>query len=268
MKSLERIFHYQHHSVRTLDLQGEPWFVAADVCAILGLDASLAVNGRKRECEDSGGLDDDEKGTAIVSTPGGKQKMLIVSEPGLYALVLKSRRPEARAFRRWITHEVIPDLRRTGIYQLPEAQVQTHKRLLFSRQDLLNLAIDAESECEELRGTVAELLPKAVFYDRVADTRSTFSLGETAKMLQIPNFGRNNLIKFLREEGILMADNVAMQRYVNRGYFRVVQADYLAPDGTLRVKAVTRVYEKGVAYIRHRLDAYLMSYMERQHSRI
>ena len=132
----------------------------------------------------------------------------------------------------------------------------------------MNLAIDAESECEELRGTVAELLPKAVFYDRVADTRSTFSLGETAKMLQIPNFGRNNLIKFLREEGILMADNVAMQRYVNRGYFRVVQADYLAPDGTLRVKAVTRVYEKGIAYIRHRLDAYLMSYMERQNSRI
>ena len=65
-KSLERIFHYQHHSVRTLDLQGEPWFVAADVCAILGLDASLAVNGRKRECEDSGGLDDDEKGGQIV----------------------------------------------------------------------------------------------------------------------------------------------------------------------------------------------------------
>ena len=130
------------------------------------------------------------------------------------------------------------------------------------------IAIDAENECEELRGTVAELLPKAEFYDRVADTRSTFSLGETAKMLQIPNFGRNNLIKFLREEGILMADNVAMQRYVNRGYFRVVQADYLAPDGTLRVKAVTRVYEKGIAYIRHRLDAYLMSYMERQNSRI
>ena len=207
MKSLERIFHYQHHSVRTLDLQGEPWFVAADVCAILGLDASLAVNGRKRECEDSGGLDDDEKGTAIVSTPGGKQKMLIVSEPGLYALVLKSRRSEARAFRRWITHEVIPAIRATGMFRSKNAGMQ------FSRQDLLNLAIDAENECEELRGVVAELLPKAEFYDQVADTRSTFSLGETAKMLRIPNFGRNNLIKFLREEGILMADNVAMQRY-------------------------------------------------------
>ena len=86
------------------------------------------------------------------------------------------------------------------------------------------------------------------FYDRVADTTYSFSLGETAKMLEIPSFGRNNLIKFLREEGILMADNVAKQRYVDRGYFRIVQTDYNVPDGTPRVKAVTRVYEKGGLY--------------------
>ena len=110
------------------------------------------------------------------------------------------------------------------------------------------------------------MLPKVEFYDRVADATDSFSLGETAKMLEIPGFGRNNLIRFLRSQGVLMADNVAKQRYIERGYFRVVQRDYCAPDGTLRVKAVTRVYEKGVDYIRHLLEDHLMQYMERRNA--
>ena len=266
MKAMTKIFHYQHHSVRTLDLQGELWFVAADVCNILGLDASLAVNGRLREGRGSGGLDADEKGTAIVSTPGGPQEMLIVSEAGFYSLILKSRRSEARAFRRWVTHEVIPALRRTGGYEVAADQVRPGQLLRFSRRDLLNLALDAENECQQLRGQVARLAPKAEFFDRVAATDASFSLAEVAKMLDVPGLGRNNLIKFLRAEGILMADNVAKQRYVNRGYFHIVQADYFAPDGTPRVKAVTRVKEKGMDYIRRRLDAFLLCYMERRNA--
>ena len=131
--------------------------------------------------------------------------------------------------------------------------------LQFFRRDLLNLAIEAEAECEELR-------PKAAFFDRVADSSDSFSLAETAKMLETEGYGRNNLIKFLRREGILMASNVAKQRYIDRGYFHIVQSEYLAPDGTPRVKVVTRVYEKGVNFIRHRLDNFLLQYMERQNS--
>ena len=86
------------------------------------------------------------------------------------------------------------------------------------------------------------------------------------RMLETEGYGRNNLIKFLRREGILMASNVAKQRYIDRGYFHIVQSEYLAPDGTPRVKAVTRVYEKGVNFIRHRLDNFLLQYMERQNS--
>lgn len=264
MKSLERIFHFQDRRIRTVIQDGEPWFVAADVCGVLGLDTSLAVNGRKRNFEDSGGIEQDEKGTAIVSTLGGNQTMLIVSEAGLYSLILKSRCPAARAFRRWITHEVIPVINREGMYTLPEISCKKGQLLQFSRRDLLNLAIEAEEECEELRGVVVELAPKAEFYDRVADTTNSFSLGETAKMLETCGYGRNNLIKFLREQGILMSDNVAKQRYIDRGYFHIVQTDYHAPDGTLRVKAVTRVYEKGVEYIKHLLDDYVMNFMEDQ----
>ena len=253
MKSLD-LFHFKGRQVRTIQLDGEPWFVAADVCDVLGLNnPSQALSY----------LDRDERRLITNEAWRTNGNMAIVSEPGLYSLVLRSRRPEAKGFRRWIAHEVIPALRQTGEYRLPAvssvAAVASGQLLQFSRRDLLNLAIEAEAECEELR-------PKAAFFDRVADSSDSFSLAETAKMLETEGYGRNNLIKFLRREGILMASNVAKQRYIDRGYFHIVQSEYLAPDGTPRVKAVTRVYEKGVNFIRHRLDNFLLQYMERQNS--
>ena len=253
MKSLE-LFHFKGKQVRTIQLDGEPWFVAADVCDVLGLNnPSQALSY----------LDRDERRLITNEAWRTNGNMAIVSEPGLYSLVLRSRRPEAKGFRRWIAHEVIPALRQSGQYRLAAvssvAAVPSGQLLQFSRRDLLNLAIEAEAECEELR-------PKAAFFDRVADSSDSFSLAETAKMLETEGYGRNNLIKFLRREGILMASNVAKQRYIDRGYFHIVQSEYLAPDGTPRVKAVTRVYEKGVNFIRHRLDNFLLQYMERQNS--
>ena len=253
MKSLE-LFHFKGRQVRTIQLDSEPWFVAADVCDVLGLsNPSQALSY----------LDRDERRLITNEAWRTNGNMAIVSEPGLYSLVLRSRRPEAKGFRRWIAHEVIPALRQCGEYRLPAvssvAAVTAGQLLQFSRRDLLNLALEAEAECEELR-------PKAAFFDRVADSSDSFSLAETAKMLETEGYGRNNLIKFLRREGILMASNVAKQRYIDRGYFHIVQSEYLAPDGTPRVKAVTRVYEKGVNFIRHRLDNYLLQYMERQNS--
>ncbi len=97
--------------IRAIERNGEPWFVAADVCRALDLcDTSKALDR----------LDDDEKGTSLIRTLGGEQKMNIVNEPGLYTLVLGSRKPEAKAFKRWITHEVIPSIRKHGVYLSPE----------------------------------------------------------------------------------------------------------------------------------------------------
>jgi prophage antirepressor-like protein len=104
-------FAFEGHQVRVItDEQGEPWFVAADVCACLAIrNPSDALNR----------LDDDEKGLGLTETPGGNQSMTTVNEPGLYALVLGSRKPEARRFKRWVTHEVLPTIRRTGHYAVP-----------------------------------------------------------------------------------------------------------------------------------------------------
>ena len=106
-------FSFESHSVRAIvDESGEPIFVAVDVCACLDI-----ANARDAVA----GLDEDEKGVATIDTPGGPQKMAVINEPGLYSLVLRSRKPEAKAFKRWITHEVLPSLRKTGGYTVASA---------------------------------------------------------------------------------------------------------------------------------------------------
>lgn len=102
-------------SVRAVEKDSEPWFVAADVCRALELGNNRQALTR---------LEDDEKGVILMDTPGGKQEMSIVNEPGLYTLVLGSRKPEAKAFKRWITHEVIPSIRKTGGYTAASKEIQ------------------------------------------------------------------------------------------------------------------------------------------------
>jgi len=104
------LFHYQDREVRTVVINTQPWFVTADVCAVLGIS-----NHR----DALSGLDDDEKGVVTVDTPGGQQQVTIISEAGLYSLILRSRKPEAKAFKRWVTHEVLPAIRKTGAYAIP-----------------------------------------------------------------------------------------------------------------------------------------------------
>lgn len=113
MNQLQQVFEFgsDRQPVRVIFKDDEPWWVAADVCECLEhSDTSMALRR----------LDDDEKGTSIVCTPGGRQEMLIVNEPGLYHLILTSRTPKAKTFRRWVTHEVLPKLRRTGVYEMPK----------------------------------------------------------------------------------------------------------------------------------------------------
>ena len=241
--ALTNVFHFEKLPVRTVTIEGEPWFVAKDVCDVLELtNTTKALRG----------LDDDEKGLTIIQSLGGNQETNIVSESGLYCLVLRSRKPEAKRFRRWVTREVIPALRKTGVYQMP-AQTNPSTQTPYSLAEVLGLALQSELERQRLSGQVVRLLPKAEFYDRVADSDDTFSLGETAKLLKFGGYGRNNLIHFLRAEGILMTNNIAMQRFVDRGYFKVMQREYTDPDGVTHVRAVTRVFEKGIDFIRRRL---------------
>ena len=112
-------------NVRVVQVDGEPWFVAADVCRALEISNSRDAVAR---------LDDDEKGVGSTDTLGGKQGMQIINEPGLYTLVLGSRKPEAKAFKRWVTHEVLPTIRKTGSYKTPKQSSDRDKAMLKNAQ--------------------------------------------------------------------------------------------------------------------------------------
>ena len=105
-----QIFIYGGEQLRTVQRPDGLWWVLRDVCQVLGLTTPARVAER---------LDEDEKGVSLIHTPGGDQKITIINEPGLYAVILRSDKPEAKAFKRWVTHEVLPSIRRTGAYGVP-----------------------------------------------------------------------------------------------------------------------------------------------------
>jgi prophage antirepressor-like protein len=138
-------FNYSATSLRVVTKDNEPWFVASDVCTLLAIgNTSLAVNGRQDRIDD--GLDPDEKGVATVNTPGGVQEMVVVNESGLYALIFKSRKPEAKKFKKWVTSEVLPAIRKNGFYIDPTKQAD-----LFEQATEAEPAMDMATELSLLR---------------------------------------------------------------------------------------------------------------------
>lgn len=131
MKQLSILSHPQFGQVRQTLIAGQPWFVAKDVCGVLGL-----VNSRKSTAS----LDDDEKGVTNSDTPGGAQELTIVNESGLYSLIFQSRKPEAKAFRRWVTSEVLPSIRKYGYYIAPETRESRRERRAIERRLFAQLA--------------------------------------------------------------------------------------------------------------------------------
>ena len=132
MNTITTVFNFNSHAVRTVDRDGQPWFVAADVCAVLGI---------KNHRESIRHLDDDEKGVISNDTLGGAQQTSVVNESGLYALVLRSRKPEARKFAKWVTSEVLPAIRKTGRYEIPGTKKCLPGKLTASSQDLIKKAV-------------------------------------------------------------------------------------------------------------------------------
>ena len=126
---------YQDHPVRIVERDGEPWFVAKDVCEILELDKSSGARG----------LASDEKGLHSVQTLGGEQKIQIVSEPGLYRLIFKSRKKEAENFKRWVCHSVLPSIRKTGAYVVPNRAMEAMGKILLAVQEQYKHLIEDNS---------------------------------------------------------------------------------------------------------------------------
>ena len=155
------VFNFDTHALRTLTRNGEPWFVAADVCEVLTIgNPSLAINGRADR--EGSGLDEDERGIAIVNTPSGEQGMLVINESGLYSLILTSRKPEAKRFKKWVTSEVLPSIRKTGQYTAPKAKRTYTKSVSFGQElrAVLDLALELRYSTFERNQAVIALLER------------------------------------------------------------------------------------------------------------
>jgi anti-repressor protein len=241
MNALAQVFEFKSRQVRTVIQDGQPWFVAKDVCDVLEIgDVSKAV----------GRLDEDEKGTNSIPTLGGEQEMLVINESGLYSFILTSRKPEAKQFKRWITHEVIPSIRNTGQYSI---QSETEFQLPQTFADALRLYANQVEANEQLELQNKMLTPKAESFDTFMSAENTQPMGIAAKSLGI---GRNDLYKRLRDEKILMSghreNNLPYQRFIDAGYFIVKETPVQMGDNTYN-KGQTMITPRGIEYIASRL---------------
>lgn len=244
-----KIFENPHFgSIRTILKDGEPWFVAADVCG------ALEIRNNRDAIER---LDADEKGVALTDTLGGQQEMTIVSEPGLYALVLGSRKPEAKAFKRWVTHEVIPAIRKHGGY-LTQEKVE---EALLNPDTLIRLATELKAECEQrraLESKVAEDAPKVLFAQAVEQAENSILVGDLAKLIKQngTDIGQKRLFARLRAEGYLgkigESYNMPTQRAMEMQLFRISERTINNPDGSVRLTRTVKVTGKGQVYFINR----------------
>lgn len=244
-------FDFKGSSLRTLtDEAGEPWFVAKDVCDILGMsNPSMAVTA----------LDKDEVAQIdpkdyLGSENRSNQAVNIVSEPGLYKLIMRSRKPEAKEFQRWVTHEVLPSIRKTGGY-IPTSESDSDEDIMARAVLVAQKTIKQKNQqIAEQQTRIVELEPKARFADAVAASDGTCLVGELAKMLRQNgmDIGQNRLFRLLQADGYLGKSgsnrNVPTQRAMDLGLFRIKETTVTHADGHTTVSRTPKVTGKGQRY--------------------
>lgn len=243
MTSEIQSYNFNGAALRTLtDENGEPWFVAKDVCDIL--EISNPSDALKR-------LDDDERSRFNLGRQGETN---IVNEAGLYVLVLGSRKPEAHEFKRWVTHEVLPQIRKTGGY-IPTTDADDDMTILAKAVMIGQRTMEAQKQkIAEQQTRIVELEPKARFADAVAASDGTCLVGELAKMLRQNgmDIGQNRLFRLLQADGYLGKSgsnrNVPTQRAMDLGLFRIKETTVTHADGHTTVSRTPKVTGKGQRY--------------------
>lgn len=244
-------FDFKGASLRTLtDEAGEPWFVAKDVCDILGIDTNHLGES----------LDSDEMNTLRITEGNtrGNPNKTIISEPGLYRLVMKSRKSEAKEFQRWVTHEVLPQIRKTGGY-IPTTDVDDDMTILAKAVMIGQRTMEEQKRrIAAQESHIKELEPKARFADAVAASDGTCLIGELAKMLRQNglDIGQNRLFEILRQDGYLGRTgsnrNVPTQRAMDLGLFRIKETAVTHSDGHVTINRTAKVTGKGQTYFINR----------------
>ena len=261
-----QVFSFEKNSVRVVMKGEEPWFVAKDVCNILGYE-----NSRKALADH---IDEDEKGVTKCDTPGGTQVMSIINESGLYALIMRSNKPEAKCFRKWVTSEVIPSIRKHGTYMTPDVL----ERVLGDPDFMIGLLQELKAEQERSRALAAQNTElkdknselssrnttlklqrlrdskKVQFADAVTASKSHILVGALAKILKQNGvlIGQNRLFKWLRENGYLAKRgnnyNLPTQKAMELGLFFVKEVKVDMGDMGVSIKRTPMITGKGQQY--------------------
>lgn len=241
-----QLFNFEGNGVRTLNHDEQIWFAAPDVTKALELsNTTVAVSS----------LDDDERAKFNLGRQGDTN---FISEPGLYKLIGASRKPAAKRFNRWVTHDVLPIIRKHGAYMTPK----TIEQVLLNPDTIIKLATELKDEQARTAALTADnevMKPKALFADAVSTSHTTILVGELAKLLRQNgvDIGQNRLFQTLRDQGFLISRkgtdwNMPTQRSMDRKLFRVKETAISRSDGTVSISKTVKVTGKGQQYFINR----------------
>ena len=242
-----QVWNYESSEIRTVQVNGEPWFVLSDVCKVLELSTPARVAERLEK--------DEVSQTHTIDRMGREQKTTIINESGLYTVILRSDKPQAKPFRKWVTSEVLPSIRKHGAYMTE----QTLERALTSPDFLIELATQLKTEQEQRRRLettvavqeqqIAELQPKASYYDVVLNCKDLLSITTIAK-----DYGKSGvwLNRYLHENGVQYKQGqnwLLYQKYAEKGYTSTKTQTFNGMDGQQHTKVHTYWTQKGRLFI-------------------
>ncbi|MGM0145736.1 anti-repressor protein [Enterococcus sp. AZ153] len=237
-----QIFYFEQNEVRTILVNDEPYFVGKDVAEVLGYrNTQKAILNH---------VDEEDKGVTKWDTLGGKQNMTIINESGLYSLILKSKLPNARKFKRWVTSEVLPTIRKNGAYLTDQKAYE----ITHNPNSLADLLLQAGEQLKQKDLVIQEMQPKALFSDAVRGSVNSCLIKELATILKQNgiNIGQNRLFIWLRENGYLCRDgrrkNQPTQRSMDLGIMDVREHVRTNSQGELVTKFTPLVTGKGQQY--------------------
>ncbi|QPI66416.1 phage antirepressor [Exiguobacterium sp. PBE] len=242
MNQLTKVFEGQR--VRIFGDEEAPLFVLTDVCKVLDLSTPARVKERLTEGVSS---------THTLQTTGGPQQVTVINEDGLYDVILDSRKPQAKRFRKWVTSEVLPSIRKRGGYLTPEKVEEA----LLNPDTLIRLATDLKEERQkriDAERMVETQKPKVLFADAVSTSDTSILIGQLAKLITQNghNIGQNRLFEWMRRNGYLGKSgqhyNEPAQYAMERGWFEVKERTVNNPDGSVRITRTTKVTGKGQVY--------------------
>ena len=248
MNDLQIFNNEEFGEIRTITKDGEPYFVGRDVAEILGYS-----NSRKALADH---VDEEDKGVTKCDTLGGTQEMTVINESGLYSLILGSKLPTARRFKRWVTSEVLPSIRKNGGYIAGQETLSDEELMAKALLVANNKIAERDKIIEQKQARIEQMKPKEIFADAVAASHTSILVGDLAKLICQNGYqiGQKRLFDWLRANGYLIKTgssyNMPTQRYVEQGLFEIKESNLVNPDGSVRITKTTKVTGKRTGLFR------------------